>query len=111
MELKLSWPMDYLFKKNCPMDNFATLTPHKQLVKHKNLKTVLQDSKSCTFSERFFKDLSNPLWTTPPGPRWESLLYAYHRNGHSTYSVWLKFVGTVLIDIIHSSVPSTLQCT
>jgi len=64
--------MDHSFKKN-PMNNFAMLTSHEQLVE-----TVLH----ICVSERFIKDLWKYLWTNrksrwttggPPGPSWQSL--------------------------------------
>ena len=63
------------------MDHFSMLTPHEQLVKHKNLKLVLHNLlyiQGCNFQERFIKNSWNSLWTTrdfrwttggPSGPR------------------------------------------
>jgi len=63
------------------MDQFAMLTSHEQLLKHKNLKMTVHDllySKGYNFPKHFIKDLWSSLWTTrnsrwttggPPGPR------------------------------------------
>jgi len=87
------------FRKNYPMDHFAMLTPHEQLVKHKNLKMVLHNFLySCTvkvtiivkvtsnnFREGSVKNLRSPMWTTGglSGPRWELLSVSPTRhNSH-----------------------------
>jgi len=65
------------------MENFAMLTPHEQLVKHKNLKMVLHNllcSKVAIFRNvlsRINGILCGRLEIPggAPGPRWESLVY------------------------------------